>query len=74
MLSDLGSKPAARLHFLCGAWSVRGAWVVLCCGAGQRQFFAREMARGKVGSPRGELLQAACSPVRKTEDGDNMAP
>ena len=46
---------------------------MLCCGAGQRQFFAREMACGKVGSIV-ELLQAARSPVWETEDGDNTAP
>lgn len=45
----------------------------MCCGAGQRQFFAREMACGKVGSIV-ELLQAARSPVWETEDGDNTAP
>lgn len=45
---------------------------MLCCGAGQRQFSAREMARGKVGSLV-DLLQAPRSPVRETEDGDNTA-
>ena len=61
MLSSPGAKPA-RLRSLCRGVSVRGAWAVLCCGAGQRQFrLEREMAGGKVGSIV-ELLQACPQP------------